>query len=176
MIDFTRNHFELFGLPLRFHIDAPALQRAYRDLQRDVHPDRYAGASDHEKRLALQASAHVNEAYRTLKDPVPRAEYLLQLAGIDATAETDTRLPIDFLTRQLERREAADEARSAHDERSLAAILDDVRRESGALLADMEDVLAGDDREPARMRVRELRFLAKLDDDLLEMQLAELDR
>ena len=85
-------------------------------------------------------------------------------------------MPIDFLTRQLERREGADEARSAHDERALAAILDDVRRESGALLADMEDVLAGDDREPARMRVRELRFLAKLDDDLREMQLAELDR
>jgi molecular chaperone HscB len=176
MIDFTRNHFELFGLPMRFRIDAQALQRAYRDLQRDVHPDRYAGGSDHEKRLALQASARVNEAYRTLKDPVTRAEYLLQLAGIDATAETDTRLPIDFLTRQLERREDADEARSAHDERALAAILDDVRRESGALLADMEDVLAGDDREPARMRVRELRFLAKLDDDLREMQLAELDR
>ena len=74
MIDFTRNHFELFGLPLRFRIDAPALQRAYRDLQRDVHPDRYAGGSDHEKRLALQASARVNEAYRTLKDPVARAE------------------------------------------------------------------------------------------------------
>ncbi|MDE2358454.1 MAG: Fe-S protein assembly co-chaperone HscB [Betaproteobacteria bacterium] len=176
MIDFTRNHFELFGLPLRFRIDVPALRRAYRDLQREVHPDRYAGGSEHEKRLALQASARVNEAYRTLEDPVARAEYLLQLAGIDATAETDTRLPIDFLTRQLERREAADEARSAHDERALAAILDDVRRESGALLADMEDVLAGDDREPARMRVRELRFLAKLDDDLREMQLAELDR
>ncbi|MDE2003341.1 MAG: Fe-S protein assembly co-chaperone HscB [Betaproteobacteria bacterium] len=176
MIDFTRNHFELFGLPPRFRVDVPALRRAYRDLQREVHPDRYASGSDHEKRLALQASARVNEAYRTLEDPVARAEYLLQLAGIDATAETDTRLPIDFLTRQLERREAADEARSAHDERALAAILDDVRRESGALLADMEDVLAGNDREPARMRVRELRFLAKLDDDLREMQLAELDR
>ncbi len=176
MIEFTRNHFELFGLPMRFRIDATELERAYRELQRGVHPDRYARAADHEKRLALQASARVNEAYRTLKDPVARAEYLLQLAGVDATAETDTRLPVDFLTRQLERREGADEARSAHDERALAAIIDDVRRESAALLADMEGLLGGGDREAARMRVRELRFLAKLDDDLREMRLAELDR
>ena len=176
MIDFTRNHFELFGLPARFRIDAADLDRAYRELQRNVHPDRYAGAADHEKRLALQASARVNEAYRTLKDPVARAEYLLQLAGVDATAETDTRLPVDFLVRQLERREGADEARAAHDERALAAIVDDVRGEAAELLGDVERTLDGDDREAARMRVRELRFLAKLGDDLREMQLAELDR
>jgi molecular chaperone HscB len=176
MIDFTRNHFELFGLPARFRVDAADLERAYRELQRNVHPDRYAGAADHEKRLALQASARVNEAYRTLKDPVARAEYLLQLAGVDATAETDTRLPVDFLMRQLERREGADEARVAHDERALAAIVDDVRGEAAELLGVVERTLDGDDREAARMRVRELRFLAKLGDDLREMQLAELDR
>lgn len=176
MFDFTRNHFELFGLPARFRLDAAALERAYRELQRNVHPDRYAGAADHEKRLALQGSARVNEAYRTLKEPVARAEYLLQLSGVDATAETDTRLPVDFLMRQLERREAADDARAGRDEHALAAILEDVQRESGELLADLEQVLDGDDREAARMRVRELRFLAKLGDDLRDMQLAELDR
>ncbi|MGE5088217.1 MAG: Fe-S protein assembly co-chaperone HscB [Candidatus Levyibacteriota bacterium] len=176
MIDFTRNHFELFGLPARFGVDAAELERAYRELQRNVHPDRYAGAPDHDRRLALQASARVNEAYRTLKDPVARAEYLLEIRGVDATAETDTRLPVDFLTRQLERREAADEAREAHDERALASIVDDVRAEAGEILGGIERVLDADDREAARMRVRELRFLAKLGDDLREMQLAELDR
>ena len=176
MIDFTRNHFELFGLPARFGVDAAELERAYRELQRNVHPDRYAGAPDHDRRLALQASARVNEAYRTLKDPVARAEYLLQVRGVDATAETDTRLPVDFLTRQLERREAADEAREAHDERALASIVDDVRAEAGEILGGIERVLDADDREAARMRVRELRFLARLGDDLREMQLAELDR
>jgi len=176
MIDFTRNHFELFGLPPRFRVEAAELERAYRELQRNVHPDRYAGAPDHEKRLALQASARVNEAYRTLKDPVARAEYLLQISGVDATAETDTRLPVDFLMRQLERREAADEARAAHDERALASIADDAHREAQEILGGMECTLAADDREAARMRVRELRFLAKLGDDLREMHLAELDR
>lgn len=176
MIDFTRNHFELFGLPPRFRVDAVELERAYRELQRNVHPDRYAGAPDHQKRLALQASARVNEAYRALKDPVARAEYLLQISGVDAAAETDTRLPVDFLMRQLERREAADEARAAHDERALASIAADAQREIEEILGGMERTLAADDREAARMRVRELRFLAKLGDDLREMHLAELDR
>lgn len=176
MIDFTRNHFELLGLPVRWRIDAQALERAYRELQREVHPDRYAGAPDHDKRLALQASARVNEAYRTLNDPVGRAEYLLRLRGVDATAETDTRLPVGFLTRQLERREAADEAQSAHDTAALEALIAELRFDAGTLSSGLERVLDGDDRDAARVCVRELRFLAKLEADLREMQLADLDR
>ena len=107
MIDFTRNHFELFGIPARFRIDADALETAYRALQSDVHPDRYASGSEAERRLALQSSARVNEAYAALKDPVERARYLLTLSGVDALDETDTQLPMEFLERQLERRECA---------------------------------------------------------------------
>ena len=62
MIDFTRNHFELLGLPARYRVEESALDRAYRELQNAVHPDRYAAAGDADKRLALQASARVNEA------------------------------------------------------------------------------------------------------------------
>src|SRR5678815_5907198 len=97
MIDFSRNHFQLFGLSERFRLDAAALDRAYQELQSEVHPDRYATAGETEQRLALQASARVNEAYRTLKDPVARAQYLLSLRGIDGVAELDTRLPMEFL-------------------------------------------------------------------------------
>ena len=55
----------------------------------------------------------MNEAYRALKDPVQRAQYLLALHGIDAVGETDTQLPLEFLERQLERREAASDAVAA---------------------------------------------------------------
>ena len=64
MIDFSRNHFELFGLPARYRVDAAALDGAYRKLQTEVHPDRFASARDADRRAALQASARVNEAYR----------------------------------------------------------------------------------------------------------------
>ena len=171
MIDFSRNHFELLGFRPEYRVDNGALERAYRELQRSVHPDRFASAGDAQKRLALQASARANEAYRTLRDPVARAEYLLSLRGFDANVETDTRLPVAFLTRQLERREAADEARDARDDAALAALVDDVRRESAAVGDEVARLLDAGDPEAA-MRVREWRFLSKLADDVDAMRAA----
>ena len=176
MIDFTRNHFELFGLPASYGVDEGALERAYRDLQSAVHPDRFARGSDTEKRLALQSSARVNEAYRTLRDPVARAEYLLSLRGVDAAAETDSRLPVAFLARQLERRELADEAIEAGDVPALSRLIEEIRSESAALRSDVAHALDAGDDEAARTRVRELRFLAKVADDLEALAAAEADR
>ena len=175
MIDFSRNHFELFALPMRYRIDATALEQAYRALQGDVHPDRHAAAGDVQKRLALQASARVNEAYRTLRDPVARAEYMLAQNGVDATSETDSGLPVTFLTRQLERRETAEEAAEAHDGPALAALADDVDDEAAALRVDVERVLDTGDFEAARPLVRQLRFLSKLAEDLDAMRSVEHD-
>ena len=176
MIDFSRNHFELFGLPARFRVDAAALERAYRELQSDVHPDRHAAGSDADKRLALQASARVNEAYGALQDPVARAEYLLQLRGVDVRAETDNALPVAVLTEQLERREEAEEAAEAQDEQRLAGLVDAVRADAADLETEVEAGLDAGDLERARRRVRELRFLSKLALDLDEMRAAVLDR
>ena len=176
MIDFSRNHFDLLGLPACFRIDAAALERAYRALQSDVHPDRHAGGTDAEKRLALQASARVNEAYRALQDPVARAEYLLHLRGVDVRTETDNALPVAFLTEQLERREDAEEAADAQDEPRLAALVDAVRTDAAGLQTEVEAALDSGDLERGRRRVRELRFLTKLVEDLDEMRVAVLDR
>ena len=175
MIDFSRNHFELFGLPTRFHVDFDTLERAYRALQSDVHPDRHAAGSDTEKRLALQASARVNEAYRALQDPVARAEYLLHLRGVDVATETDNALPVAFLTEQLERREEAEEAADAQDEQRLIALVDAVRADAADLEKQVEAALDAGDLERGRRRVRELRFLTKLVEDLDDMRIAVLD-
>jgi len=175
MIDFTRNHFELLGLPARYRVDDAALERAYRDLQNAVHPDRHAAAGDTDKRLALQASARVNEAYRTLRDPVARAEYLLELRGIDAASEVDTHLPVAFLTRQLERREEAEEASDAGDAQRLAALAGDVRDDAADVAIDVERALDANDDAQARARVRELRFLTKLADDIEALAARESD-
>jgi molecular chaperone HscB len=176
MIDFSRNHFELFGLPARFRVDFDTLERAYRTLQSDVHPDRHAAGGDAEKRLALQASARVNEAYRALQDPVARAEYLLHLRGADVATETDNALPVAFLTEQLERREEAEQAADAQDEQRLAALVDAVRADVADLEQQVEAALDADDLERGRRRVRELRFLTKLVEDLDDMRVAVLDR
>ncbi len=167
MLDFTRNHFELFGLPVRYAIDAKALEGSYRELQRSVHPDRHSASDDASRRLSLQAAARVNEAYRTLADPVERARYLLSLAGIEAFGETDTALEFDFLERQLERRERASLAAGAHDESALEALLDEVHGEAAATESALAKLLDTDrDYAQARGHVRELRFLSKLADDV----------
>ena len=166
MIDFSRNHFQLFGLPERFRCEPAALDRAYQQMQSEVHPDRYASRSETEQRLSLQASARVNEAYRALKDPVARAQYLLSLHGIDAVDETDTKLPIEFLERQLERREAASNAADSGDIPGLEQILDEVRDEARALEGRVASLLDDSAWDRARGPVRELRFLTKVVADI----------
>jgi molecular chaperone HscB len=166
MIDFSQNYFELFGLPQRYRFDPEKLDAAYRALQRVVHPDRYASAGDAERRVALQSSARVNEAYRALKDPVGRAQYLLSLRGIDALAETNTALPAEFLQRELERREAVGEAQAARDADHLAALLREVRSDAAVLETTLADRLEAEAWENARDAVRELRFLTKVASDI----------
>jgi molecular chaperone HscB len=170
MIDFTRNYFDLFGLPQRFRFDPALLEQAYRRLQSEVHPDRFAAGTDQEKRMALQSSARVNEAYRALRNPVERAQYLLELHGIDAILETDTQLPLEFLERQLERRENAAEAFAARDERALSAIVREVADEASVLEARLAQTFDAERAfAVARERVRELKFLSKLAADLEAM-------
>lgn len=169
------NHFELFGLPATFAIDIDALDDAYRALQTEVHPDRFAGGSDAERRVALQTSTRVNEAYQALKDPVERARYLLALRGVDAFDETDTSLSVEFLEEQLARRERAAEAAEEGDVEALDALLADVRveiRERQDRLARLLDDPSGT--QKARAAVRELRFLTKVVEDVGAM-LADLD-
>ena len=180
MIDFSRNHFELFGLPARFRFDHDMLDRAYRELQSAVHPDRFAAAGESERRQALQSSARVNEAYQALKDPVARAQYLLSLQGVDALAETDTSLPLDFLECQLERREAAETAMTAGDAPALESILAGVRAEAAALEQHVAAILdggvaSGAECEAARVPVREMKFLGKLAGDI-DAMLGEMER
>lgn len=166
MIDFSQDYFALFGLPASYRCDPARLDAAYRALQTEVHPDRYAAADEAERRLALQSSARVNEAYRALKDPVARAQYLLSLHGVDI-AETDTALPLDFLERQLERREAVDDARLSRDAAGLEALLAEVRAEIAALEPALAETLdARQSWEAARASVRELQFLSKLAADI----------
>ncbi len=161
--DFNRNHFELFGLPVAFDLDAALLESAYRQLQGQVHPDKYAHLSDAEKRASMQWSSRVNEAYQTLKSPLDRAVYLLQLNGIDALAQSNTQLPMDFLMQQIEWREAIQEAARSSD----LTALQRVEREIAAQTQAWRERLSVElDRqhnlEAATATVRQLKFVDKI--------------
>jgi molecular chaperone HscB len=103
--EFQRNYFELFDLPLGFAVDREQLGERYRQVQRELHPDRFASASAHEQRLAVQYSALINEAYATLRKPLPRALYLLELAGMSQENITSQQIDGGFLIVQMELRE-----------------------------------------------------------------------
>jgi len=156
-----QNHFELFHLPQRFAIDAKALDSAYREVQGRVHPDRFTQATDTEKRVAMQWATRANEAYQTLKSPFKRAAYLCELNGIDLQTESNTAMPGDFLMRQMEWREALEEAKAARDAASLDALDAELQGTRKAELARIAEQLDAKDFAQAGQGVRKLMFLEK---------------
>lgn len=129
------NYFKLFGIEPGFELDQSALLNQYRVLQKQLHPDRFVQADDHQKLLAVQNTALVNEAYQTLKDPTSRAEYLLLQAGKETPNDTTIQDSV-FLISQMELREnMADIAESSCPE----AQLEKLRAEVDQLSDDIKE-------------------------------------
>lgn len=166
MIDLAQNHFELFGLPERFAVPLEAIERSYHDIQGRVHPDRFAGATDAERRTAMQWATHVNEAYHTLREPLRRARYLLALRGVDPEIETNTAMPAEFLMAQMEWREAVEEAVDAADIDALDRLLARVRRDMHAELDALGRELDEQRNQDAAASVRRLMFYEKIQADI----------
>jgi molecular chaperone HscB len=172
-MNLNQNHFELFGVPVQFAVDAAGLDRRYRELQREVHPDRFVTAPDAERRASMQLATRVNEAYQTLRSPLRRAVYILQLRGVDPKFETDTAMPAEFLMEQMSWRERI-EAGSEEPEALLrvqAALRDESREIYEKLRGQLDE---GRDDEAAAQTVRMLMFYEKLDEEI-EDKLAELE-
>ncbi|MCG9030412.1 Fe-S protein assembly co-chaperone HscB [Laribacter hongkongensis] len=161
------SYFELFDLPVRFAVDGEALETAYRKVQAEVHPDRFASAPEAERRRALELATEANEAFQTLRSPVARARYLLQLRGIDTQEETNTAMPVDFLMAQMEWREAVANARAASDVEGLEQLAAAVRADRDELVAALARSLdVTQEYDVAALGVRKLRFLDKLDQEI----------
>ncbi|MCG9125771.1 Fe-S protein assembly co-chaperone HscB [Laribacter hongkongensis] len=161
------SYFELFDLSVRFAVDGEALETAYRKVQAEVHPDRFASAPEAERRRALELATEANEAFQTLRSPVARARYLLQLRGIDTQEETNTAMPVDFLMAQMEWREAVANARAASDVEGLEQLAAAVRADRDELVAALVRSLdVTQEYDVAALGVRKLRFLDKLDQEI----------
>lgn len=161
-----QNHFELFDLPQRFSIDIAALDRAYREVQNRVHPDKFVGANSAEKRVAMQWATRANEAYQTLKNPFKRAAYLCELNGIDLQAESNTAMPREFLMQQMEWREALEEAKATKALDGLEILDGELRALRKTETARIGDLLDANDFEAAAQGVRQLMFLEKFGEEV----------
>ena len=162
-MDLRADHFALFGLNRGFRLDLSDLDSRYRDIQAQVHPDRFAHAGDAERRISMQWATHANEAYQTLKKPLERAKYLLHLAGHDIQAESNTAMPAEFLMEQMEWREAVMEARNGGDHHELEHLHNRLRSDINSRYEQIGELIddAGDYAQTTDL-VRRLMFLEKL--------------
>lgn len=164
---FQQDYFTLFAQPVQFEIDNVKLDQQYRILAAQVHPDRFASATDSEKRQALMLSTHVNTAYQTLKQPLQRARYLLSLKGIDTQDESNTSMPTDFLMSQMVWRESIDAAAASNDIGELERLSGELAEELKALQDELiESLDQNEEFELAALAVRKWQFLARLDEQI----------
>jgi molecular chaperone HscB len=165
------NHFEVFDLPITFEIDDQILAQRYRELQRTVHPDNYAQASERERRLAMQKSTQVNEAFQTLKNPLARGHYLLQLQGIDTNAASDTMIDPEFLMMQMElREELATIKRQPQPLEALNRLLQRLEQQIQQLTITLSQQLTQQNWSAAHDSVRQWQFFQRLHEETLRLE------
>jgi molecular chaperone HscB len=109
------DYYELFGIPRGLDLSLDELQKRYYDLSRQLHPDRFMQKPEAERLRALDMSSALNDAYRTLKDPVKRAQYLLTLEGFDIGEQRSKDVPPELLEEVFELNMALEEMRGGDD-------------------------------------------------------------
>src|ERR1700690_3741387 len=144
--------FSVFGLVPRLDLDLGMLEHEFHRLSRKLHPDRFARAHENEKQWSLADTALLNDAYRTLKDPLHRTEYLLKLEGAEIGEEhagkdrkDPSRVPADLLEEVFELNMQLEEMRMARkmgeEDPALEASLSEAKKKFDGLLADVDDDL-----------------------------------
>src|SRR5689334_13115492 len=107
------DHFSLFGLPRKLWIEMGSLEQKFLQLSWKLHPDNFVNASADEQERALKQSSQLNDAYRVLRDPVARVEYLLEIEGTRKEGEQKQQAPPELLEEVFELNESLDELRDA---------------------------------------------------------------
>jgi len=156
-------------------VDRALLDSRFRELQRSMHPDRFINAGDLERRLSVQQATRINEGYQTLKDPLRRGRYLLELAGIDHNDEHRTTRDTHFLMEQMELREALSRVRAAADAvAALGEIMARIQTELDRLngeLAGLLDNADADDLAAAGEVLMKMQFYRRLQDEAVELEM-----
>ena len=156
------NYFEIFSLPQSFQVALSDLEREYKKLQAQYHPDRLSGAGDAERVQALQQTSLINDAYETLKSPLKRAAYLLKLSDIDPEEHNQAHLQGDFLISQMEFREELEALLKQEDMDGLDKMKASVSGEKDNTLAQFEIAFNAGKLAEAKSIYNQLQFLFKL--------------
>ena len=150
------------------------LDSRYRELQRAVHPDRFANASDQQRRISMQQATQINEGYQLLKDPLQRGRYLLELDGYHFDDEHNTTSDAAFLMEQMELRELLGEVREADDAfAALGKIMDRIDTDADALVDVLRRLFAEAPPDASGLiadALTKMQFFRKLQQEALELE------
>jgi molecular chaperone HscB len=155
--------FAILGVPESYDLSGDELERKYRELSLRLHPDRFAKAPAAERVAALSKSTALNDAYRTLRSPVGRAEHLLELGG-KALREGEHVEP-GFLMEILELREGLSEAKAAGDTTRVEALGADVAARRDAAMAELPALFAAGKLDEAKKEIIALRYFQRFLDE-----------
>jgi molecular chaperone HscB len=159
----VQNFFALLDLPESCNVDEALLERNYRTLQTQWHPDRFAAAAPPERLAAVQQASLLNDAYSTLKTPLRRAEYLLQMNGVDPhKGDNQTLQDGRFLMEQLEQREELEDMLASRNERGLKELRKRTREQQDDIWRQFSDDCQAGRFGAALRAFHKLQFLNKL--------------
>src|SRR5919201_1730215 len=139
--------FAVLGFPRAYDLDERALEESFRALSRKLHPDRFARATARERRFSLEQTTILNDAYRTLRDPVKRAEHLLELRGVRVAGEergSGASMPQEFLEQAMEDREKLLEAKMEGGPAAIEKLAQGVRGKRQETMDEIARVLRED--------------------------------
>jgi molecular chaperone HscB len=148
----SSNYYDFFGLEHRLDLDLKDLEQRFYSLSRQYHPDKYTLKSREEQQYALDATAMLNDAYRTLREPLARAEYLLKENGFDIGEQGSKNVPPELLEEVFELNMALEELRGGDD--SARPGLEDARNRFLAMRDEIDDDLKAKFTEYDRARDR----------------------
>lgn len=164
-IDQKQNYFALFGIQASFEIDKKKIEDNYLKLQTLLHPDRFATASEQARRISVQQSAYLNEAYNTLMDTCNRAAYLLQLKGVVRDKQA-TMADDNFLVEQMELRERLEAATTAESDQALAQLSSEIETQSKQIEQAFEQAYREDELDSAHQLLDKMKFMQKLSSEI----------
>ncbi len=169
--DPSQTYFKLFGLKPAFAIDLGQLRTEQRRLQASYHPDRYVNESDRDKRLSVQVASWINQAYETLRDPVKRSRYLLEINGADFPDDSTTTSDTRFLMEQIELREALEACRQDPDGLANSEQIEArLRQREAELASDFVARFEASDLDAAIGASRKMQFIQRIQHQLAEIQ------
>jgi molecular chaperone HscB len=174
--EFHKNYFKLFNLSADFTVDQAQLGASYRQLQQELHPDRYANASAQQQRIAVQYSALVNEAYATLRNPLLRALYLLEQAGLSGEDVAGQQVDGGFLITQMELREKLESlGELVEPETVLDHLVNEIKTDVRVLQEQFSHAFTKGDLTAAASACVKMQYLEKLLQEAEEIETRMLD-